>query len=87
MVPQRFYSCIFGSSKKITFRENERCRPIHNRRCVTAKAIHILHLSECARCYGSDKKTKRLVGLVVTNVNIPTATVSKDNIHSNELAK
>ena len=42
--------------------------------CVTAKAIHVLHLSECARRYVSDKKTKRLVGLVVTNVNIPTAT-------------
>ena len=34
--------------------------------CVTAKAIHVLHLSKCARRYGSDKKTKRLVGLVVT---------------------
>ena len=42
--------------------------------CVTAKAIHVLHLSECARRYGSDKKTKRLVGLVVKNVNIPTST-------------
>ena len=42
--------------------------------CVTAKAIHVLHLSECACRYGSDKKTKRLVGLVVTNANIPTAT-------------
>ena len=42
--------------------------------CVTAKAIHVLHLSEFARRYGSDKKTKRFVGLVVTNVNIPTAT-------------
>ena len=40
---------------------------------VMAKAIHVLHLSECTRCYGSDKKTKRLVGLVVTNVNIPTS--------------
>ena len=42
--------------------------------CVTAKAIHVLHLSECACRYGSDKKTKQLVGLVVTNVNIPTST-------------
>ena len=42
--------------------------------CVTAKAMHVLHLSECARRYGSEKKTKRLVGLVVTNVNIPTST-------------
>ena len=42
--------------------------------CVTAKAIHVLHLSECARCYGSDKKTKRLDGLVITNVNKPTDT-------------
>ena len=41
---------------------------------VTAKAIHVLHLPECARRYGSDKKTKRLVGLVVTNFNIPTST-------------
>ena len=42
--------------------------------CVTAKAINVLQLSECAHRYGSDKKYKRLVGLVVTNVNIPTAT-------------
>ena len=42
--------------------------------CVTAKAIHVLHLSECARHHGSDKKTKRLVGLVVKNVNTPTST-------------
>ena len=41
--------------------------------CVMAKAIHVLHLSECARRYVSDKKAKRLVGLVVTNVNIFTA--------------
>ena len=43
-------------------------------KCVMAKAIHVLHLSERARCYGTDKKTKGLVGLVVKNVNIPTAT-------------
>ena len=42
--------------------------------CVTAKAIHVLHLSECVRCSDSDNKTKQLVGLVVTNVNIPTST-------------
>ena len=42
--------------------------------CVTAKAIHVLHLSDCARCYGSDKKTRRLVAFIVTNVNITTAT-------------
>ena len=42
--------------------------------CITAKAIHVLHLSECARRYGSGKNTKILVGLVVTNVNIPTST-------------
>ena len=42
--------------------------------CVTVKAIHVLRLSACARRYGSDKKTKRLAGLAVTNVNIPTAT-------------
>ena len=42
--------------------------------CVTVKVIHFLHLSEFTRRYDSDKKTKRLVGLVVTNVNIPTAT-------------
>ena len=41
---------------------------------VTAKAIHALQLSECARRYGSDKKKKRLDGLVITNVNKTTAT-------------
>ena len=35
---------------------------------------NVLHLLECARRYGSDNKTKRLVGLVVTNVNKPTST-------------
>ena len=42
--------------------------------CVTAKAMHVLHLSECACRCGSDNKTKRLVGLVVTNFNIPAST-------------
>ena len=41
---------------------------------VTAKAIHVLRISECSRRYGSDKKMKRLDGLVITNVNKPTAT-------------
>ena len=41
---------------------------------ITAKEIHVLHLSKCARRYGSDKKTKRLDGLVIKNVNKPTAT-------------
>ena len=40
----------------------------------TAKAIPVLHLSEYARCYGSGKKTNRLDGLVIINVNKPTAT-------------
>ena len=40
---------------------------------VTAKAIHVLHLSECARRYGSGEKTKRLDGLVIKNVNETTA--------------
>ena len=40
---------------------------------VTEKAIHVLHLSECARCYGIGGKTKRLDSLVITNVNKPTA--------------
>ena len=43
-------------------------------KCVTAKAIHVLHLSECVQRYGSDKKKKRLVALIVTDINIPTAT-------------
>ena len=41
---------------------------------VTAKAIHVLHLLECASCYGSEKKIKTLDGLVCGNVNILTAT-------------
>ena len=42
--------------------------------CITATATNVLHHSECARRYGSDKKTKRLVFLGVTNVNIHTST-------------
>ena len=71
---QRFYGCLFCSSKKSLFEKMGDVGRFVIGECVTAKAIHVLHLSECARCYGSDKKTKRLVGLVVTNVNIPTST-------------
>ena len=65
---------FFCSSKKSLFEKMSDVGRFLIGECVTAKAIHTLHLSECARRYGSDKKTKRLVGLVVTNVNIPTAT-------------
>ena len=74
MVPQRFYGCLFCSSKKSLFEKMSNVGRFIIGECVTTKAIHVLHLSECACRYGSDKKTKRLVGLVVTNVNIPTAT-------------
>ena len=73
-VLQRFYGCIFCSSKKPLFEKMSDVGRFVIGECVTAKAIHVLHLSECARHYGSDKKNKRLFGLVVTNVNIPTAT-------------
>ena len=71
---QRFYGCLFCSSRKSLFEKMSDVRRFVIGECVTAKAIHVLHLSECARRYGSDKKTKRLVGLVVTNFNIPTST-------------
>ena len=74
MVLQRFYGCMFCSSKKPLFEKMSDVSRFVIGECVTAKAIHVLHLSECARRYGSDKKTKQLVGLVVTDVNIPTAT-------------
>ena len=74
MVLQRFYGCLFCSSKKSLFEKMGDVGRFVIGGCVTAKAIHVLHLSECARRYGSDKKTKRLVGSVVTNVNIPTST-------------
>ena len=74
MVLQRFYGCIFCSSKKSLFKKMGDVGRFVIGECVTAKAIHVLHFSECARFYGSDKKTKRLVGLVVTNLNIPTST-------------
>jgi hypothetical protein len=38
----------------------------------TAKAIHVLHLSECTRRYGSEKKTKVLSGEVIETRNNPT---------------
>ena len=74
MVLQRFYGCLFCLSKKSLFEKMSDIRRFVIGECVTAKAIHVLHLSKCARRYSSDKKTKRLVGLVVTNVNIRTAT-------------
>ena len=74
MVLQIFYGCLFCSSKKSLFEKMSDVGRFVIGECVTAKAIHVLHLSECARRYGSDKKTKRLVGLVVTHFNIPTAT-------------
>ena len=74
MVLQRFYGCIFCLSKKSLFEKIGDVGRFIIEEYVTAKAIHVLHLSECARCYGSDKKTKWLVGLVVTSVNIHTST-------------
>ena len=74
MFLQRLYGCLFCSLKKSIFEKMSDVGQFVIGECVTAKAIHVLHLSECARCYGSNNKTKRLVGLVVTNVNITTAT-------------
>ena len=74
MVLQRFYGCLFCSSKKSLFEKKGDVGRFVIDECITAKAIHVLHLSECARHYGSDNKTKRLVVLVVTNFNIPTST-------------
>ena len=74
MVLQRFYGCLFYSSKKSLFEKMSDVSRFVIGECVTAKAIHVLHISEFSRRYGSDKKTKQLVGLVVINVNIPTAT-------------
>ena len=74
MLLQRFYGCLFCSSEESLSKKMSDVSQFIVGECVTTKAIHVLHLSECARRYGSDKKTKRLFGLVVTNVNIPTAT-------------
>ena len=74
MVLQRFYGCLFCSLEKSLFEKMGDVARFVIGECVVFKAIHVLHLSECARRYGSDKKMKRLVGLVVTNVNIPTST-------------
>ena len=74
MVLQRLYGCLFCLFKKSLFEKMSDVGQFVIGKCVTAKAIHVLHLSECACCYGSDKKTKRLVALVVTNTNITTAT-------------
>ena len=74
IVTQRFYGCLFCSSKKTFYEKMSDVGRFIIIECVTEKEIHVLHLSECARRYGSDKKTKRLDGLVITDVNIPTAT-------------
>ena len=65
---------FFVRSKKLLFEKMGNVGRFVIGECVTAKTVHVLHLSECARRYGSDKKTKRLVGLVVKNINIPTST-------------
>ena len=65
---------FFVRRKKSLFRENGRCRLICNCRMRYAQSNTCPPPSECSRRYGSDKKTKQLVGLVVTNVNIPTST-------------
>ena len=59
MVLQRFYGCLFCSSKKSLFEKMGDVGRFVIGKCVTAKAIYVLHLSECARRYGSDKKTKQ----------------------------
>ena len=74
MVLQRFYGCIFCSSKESLFEKMGDVGQFVIGECVTTRAIQVLHLSEFACRYGSDKKTNRLVGLVVTNANIPTST-------------
>ena len=74
IVLQRFYGCLFCSTRKLLFEKMSDVGRFVIGECVTAKAIHVLHLSECACRYGSDKKTKRFVGFVVTNINIPTST-------------
>ena len=72
-VIQRFYGYLFCLSKKSFCEKMSDVGRFIIGEFVTAKAIHVLHLSECACRYGSDTKTKRLVGLVVTNVNTHTA--------------
>ena len=74
LVLQIFYGCLFCLSKNHFFEKMGDVGRFVIGECVTAKAMHVLHFSECSRRYGSDKKTKRLVGLVVTNVNIHTST-------------
>ena len=74
IVLQRFYGCLFCSSKNHFFEKMGNDGRFVIGECVTTKAIHDLNLSECARRYDSDKKTKQLVGLVVSNVNIRTST-------------
>ena len=41
---------------------------------VTSKSLNVMHLSECARCYVSEKNTKALDGEVLDNLNKPTKT-------------
>ena len=41
--------------------------------CIV-RAFHVLHLSECARCYGSEKNKKMLDGEVMDMINKHTET-------------
>ena len=72
--PSKILWLSFFLSKKSLFKKMGDVGRFVIGECVTAKTIHVLHLLECACSNGSDKKTKRSVGLVVTNVNIPTST-------------
>ena len=70
---QIFYGCLFCLSKKSFSEKMSHVGRFIIGEFVTAEAIHVLHLSECARHYGSGGKTKRLDSLVITNVNKPNA--------------
>ena len=73
IVLQRFYGCLFCLPKKSFCEKMSDIGRFIISEFVTAKAIHVLHLSECARRSRSDKKTKRLDGFVIKNVNKPTS--------------
>ena len=72
--PSKILWLPFFIVKKISFRENERRRPIHNRLiryCESNTRPPPFRVCPLLWQWG---KTKRLDGLIITNVNKPTAT-------------
>ena len=60
--PSKILWLSFCSSKKSPFEKMGDVGRFVIGECVTAKAIHVLHLSECARSYGNNSTFSEIEG-------------------------